>query len=87
MKGGAEFGLNRSPQNNVERQIERAVDWHAGDDVQGAAFMLSGMSLVATYLAKQEGSKEYTPQVVLNAIHQVARLRGMEVGKIKKGNI
>lgn len=64
----------------LKSQIRKAIDSYDQDDP--AAAMLSGMSLVASYLAKLEGSNQITPAIVLRAVCDIAKERGLEVGRL-----
>lgn len=46
------------------------------------ALMLSGMSLVAHFLARCDGSPRITPQLVLKAVNIVVEKRGLIIAKL-----
>lgn len=64
----------------VKDQIRKAVQKYDGDDPKAA--MLSGMSLVASYLAKLEGSRTITAALVLSSVCDIANEMNLETGKL-----
>lgn len=48
------------------------------------AALLSGMSLISSYLAKHDGSKEITAQIILSAIAEVGEELNLQPDKIAR---
>ena len=67
----------------LKTQILDAITRYCGDDAEAAASMLSGMSLTATFLAKLDGDKVITPQVVASVVAEVGSKLGFQIGRLK----
>ena len=67
----------------LQEQIIKSLDGYCRSDKPLREAMLSGMSLVADFLAKVDGSKSMRPQTVVSAINEVAKREGMEATKIR----
>lgn len=65
----------------LKKQIVDCLALYGDEDA--AAAMLSGMSLVANYLAKLDGHPTITPGFVLGIVCEVAAERGLAIERLK----
>jgi len=81
--------FNHMTSDVMMSQIRKAIAGYTmklaqADREKAATAMLSGMSLVAEFLAKADGSATITPRFVSHAIHSVAREYGAITTKIDR---
>lgn len=68
---------------SLKEQIKSVLSQYAeGTQINSQTAMLSGMSLVATFLAKCDGSKTMTPATMVRAVGEVAADLGFDLVRL-----
>lgn len=76
--------------DNIKRQVVEVIEEYVAtidglsktQQIEMKAAMLSGMSLVSAYLAKHDGSKDITAQLMESAIADVGKELNLGADKI-----